>query len=231
MSNSNIEIAPYFVVSPERQVEGRELLERFKETQVKIAIQKDGEMTEIARKILESYDIEVPATPKGRVPVSISPDGQTGFLYARNKSLCSLVTEGAVDMAIVGTDRLLEDRAEDVVDIIADFKKDYRWPLILATPLSRGMQGPGDIRRIATQYPVIAQRYFESIGRDDVEIVATAGGTEIYPYLGFGGKDIDGIIDLTVTGESLREHDMVPWTPSIGEVYPVLIQRREPSEQ
>ena len=208
-------------------IEGRELLERFQATKTKIAIQKDGALTDIARKIiLDAYDIEVPKSPKGRFSVEVSDDGETGFVYARNKSICNLVAEGAVDMAVVGTDRLIEDEAENRVAIINSYQDSYSWSLVLATPALLSVSDPREISRVATQYPLITKRYFESMGQFEVEVEATVGGTELYPYLRYGERQIDAVVDLVATGESLAAHDLVPWTPAIGEVYPVLIQRQ-----
>lgn len=204
-----------------------ELLERFRQTKTKIAIQKDGELTDISREILaNAYNIVVPAKdPKSRSLVSVSDDGEVGFVYARNKSICGLVAKGAVSLAVVGTDRLIEDQVEDAVDIVASYRDSYAWQLVLATPAGSDIQKPEQIRRIATQYPVITQRYFASLGVEDVDIVSTVGGTELYPYLDYDGP-IDAVVDMSVTGNSLYAHNLTPWTPSIGEVYPVLIQSR-----
>jgi|GEM_PF-1510582 len=227
MSRPNLERPSALTTTPEKLLENRELLERFRATKTKIAIQKDGSLTDIARSILyDTYDIFVPPTPKGRVSVGVSDDGETGFIYTRNKSICALVAEGAADMAIVGTDRLIEDEAEERVDIVASYRDRFAWSLVVATPLLSNVTSPDQITRIATQYPVITRRYFESIGRDDVNITTTTGGTELYPYLQYGDRPIDAIVDLMATGESLAAHDMAPWTPSIGEVYPVLIQKK-----
>jgi len=204
-----------------------ELLERFRQAKTKIAIQKDGELTDISREILaNAYNIVVPAKdPKSRSLVGISEDGETGFVYARNKSICALVANGAVDLAVVGTDRLIEDRAEEAVDIVASYRDKFSWQLVLATPADRDIQKPEQIQRVATQYPVITQRYFESMGVNGVAIVPTVGGTELYPYLDYSGQ-IDAVVDMSVTGSSLYAHNLTPWTPSIGEVYPVLIQAK-----
>jgi len=208
-----------------------ELLEKFRQTKTKIAIQKDGELTDISREILAiTYNIVVPPKdPKSRSLVSVSEDGEVGFVYARNKGICGLIANGAVDVAVVGTDRLIEDQAEDAVDIVASYRDSYAWQLVLATPADRDIQVPGQIRRVATQYPVIAKRYFESMGVEDVDVVPTVGGTELYPYLDYGGE-IDAVVDMTVTGSSLYAHNLTPWTPSIGEVYPVLIQSRQDTQ-
>lgn len=232
MSSPNFERTTPPSQSPERLLENRELLERFQATKIKIAIQKDGALTDIAREILrDTQAISVPPTPEGRLPVSVSEDGETGFIYARNKSISNLVAEGAADMAVIGTDRLIEDGAEDLVDIVASYQDQFAWSLVLATPATRNVARPEDISRVATQYPVITSRYFKSIGLPSVDITTTAGGTELYPYLQYGAQSIDAIVDLTASGESLAAHDMVPWTPAIGQVYPVLIQKRATSEE
>jgi ATP phosphoribosyltransferase len=227
MPYPNFERQTNGTVSPEKLLENKELLERFRATKTKIAVQKDGALTDIARSILlETYDLAVPPSPKGRISVSVSEDGEVGFIYARNKAICDLVAEGAADMAIVGTDRLIEDAAEDKVDIVASYRDRFSWSLVLATPAMRSFSDVQDITTVATQYPIITKRYFESIQRADIEIINTTGGTELYPYLEYGDQPIDAVVDLTSTGESLAAHDIVPWTPAIGEVYPVLIQKR-----
>jgi ATP phosphoribosyltransferase len=225
MSNPGFNEIPRPQFRPEQNTGATELLEAFRTTQTKIAIQKDGALTDIARSILlDTYGICVPPTPKGRVPVSLSEDRETGFVYARNKGICDLVASRAVNMAIVGTDRLIEDEAEGNVDVIASYRDKYSWSIVLATPSTSDIQSPEEITKIATQYPIITRRYFESLGMSDMEIISTSGGTELYPYLGYGEAAVEAVVDLTSTGETLAAHDMVPWTPSLGEVYPVLIQ-------
>jgi ATP phosphoribosyltransferase len=210
----------------------RELLERFQATKMKIAVQKDGALTGISREILrDTCGISVPPAPEGRVPVGVSEDGEIGFIYARNKSICDLITEGAADIAVVGTDRLIEDGAEERVDIIASYRDRFAWSLVLATPADSSITRPEELSKVATQYPTITARYFENIGLTDIEITRTTGGTELYPYLEHGSRPIDAVVDLTATGESLAAHNMVPWTPAIGQIYPVLIQKRQSTEQ
>jgi ATP phosphoribosyltransferase len=216
--------------SPEHEAtiaERAELFERFRDTHTKIAVQRDGELTDISREILaDAYSIFVPPKPKGPELISVSECGNYGFLHARNKSICALVANGAVDMAVVGTDRLIEDGAEDQVDIVASYQDRGLWSLVLATPADSVIRSPNQIHRVATQYPVITRRFFDSIQGGEVEIVSTAGGTEIYPYLNYGDAPVDGVVDLTVTGSSLAAHNLVPWTPSVGDVYPVIIQKK-----
>ena len=58
--------------------------------------------------------------------------------------------------------------------------------------------------RIATKYPKIAARYFERTGRQ-AEIVEVKGSVELAPLTGL----VEGIVDLTATGSTLRENGLV----------------------
>lgn len=200
-------------------------LEAFIKSKTKIAIQRDGELTDISRSIFaDELNIEVPfQSPNSRLLVATVDDGEFGFIYARNKDMCSLVATGAVDMAIVGMDRLIEDEAEQQVEIVAEFSERALWPVVFATPAAGGIDSLQQVRRIATKYPVMTTRYLAEFN-PAVEIIPVAGGAEIYPYLGYNGDRIDGIIDMSVTGNSLRAHNLVAWDPPVAQVYPVLIR-------
>jgi ATP phosphoribosyltransferase len=58
--------------------------------------------------------------------------------------------------------------------------------------------------RVATKYPRIAGEYFARTGRQ-AEIVEVKGSVEIGPLTGL----VDGIVDLTATGTTLRENHLV----------------------
>ena len=60
------------------------------------------------------------------------------------------------------------------------------------------------VMRIATKYPQIAARYFERTGRQ-AEIVEVKGSVELAPLTGL----VEGIVDLTATGTTLRENGLV----------------------
>lgn len=208
------------------------LIERFIQSPVKIAIQKDGELTEISRAIYgERLGIGIPPLPTDeRSLVSISEDGAFGFLYARNKDICDLVAAGAVDQAVVGMDRLVEDEDFDKVEVVAEFPEYGQWSIVLATPASSDVRSVDQIRRVATKYPVITSAYFASLQTERVEVIAINGGSEMYPYLSYKNGPIDAIVDLTVTGNSLKQNGLIAWTPAIGDVYPVLIRARDPRQ-
>ena len=211
-----------------RSTEAAATIEAFRAAPIKIAFQKGGVLTDVSVAILAEYGFEVPPEPeKSRLDISVSNDGQVGFVRARNKAICELVASGAVNLAIVGTDRLIEDGAEDKVDIVASFEDRFAWPLVLATPNGSPAQSIADINVVASQYPIITSRFFAAQGCPDVQVIPSAGGTELYPYLTFEGRAIDAVVDLVSTGQTMAEHQLSAWEPAIGTVYPVLIQSRQ----
>jgi ATP phosphoribosyltransferase len=58
--------------------------------------------------------------------------------------------------------------------------------------------------RVATKYPRIAADFFERTGRQ-AEIVEVKGSVELAPLTGL----VEGIVDLTATGTTLRENGLV----------------------
>ena len=57
--------------------------------------------------------------------------------------------------------------------------------------------------KVATKFPHIARRYYESKGRD-ISIIKLNGSIEIAPILGLS----DVIVDIVETGTTLRENDL-----------------------
>ena len=58
--------------------------------------------------------------------------------------------------------------------------------------------------RVATKYPRVAARYFEDTGRQ-AEIIEVKGSVELAPLTGL----VEAIVDLTATGTTLRENNLV----------------------
>ena len=80
--------------------------------------------------------------------------------------------------------------------------------MVLATvagedPAAEALRRLG-VMRIATKYPKIAARHFEATGRQ-AEIVEVKGSVELAPLTGL----VEGIVDLTATGTTLRENGLV----------------------
>ena len=58
--------------------------------------------------------------------------------------------------------------------------------------------------RVATKYPRITQAYYDRIGQQ-VDIIQLHGNIELGPLVGM----TDRIVDITATGTTLRENDLV----------------------
>ena len=58
--------------------------------------------------------------------------------------------------------------------------------------------------RVATKFPRTARRYFEGMGRQ-AEVIALHGSIELAPLVGLA----ECIVDLTETGTTLRENNLI----------------------
>ena len=123
----------------------------------------------------------------------------------RPSDVPTYVEAGAADVGITGKDVLLE-QSDRVVYELADLGYG-RCRMVLAgrrgdTRLGESQRRLG-MMRIATKYPRIAERHFESTGRQ-VEVIEVKGSIELAPLIGLS----DGIVDLVATGRTLAENDL-----------------------
>lgn len=130
-------------------------------------------------------------------------EGMT-LVTMRPSDVPTYVEAGAADVGITGKDVLLE-QSDRVLYELLDLGFG-RCRMVLA---SRTGAGAGEVQRrlgmmrIATSYPRIAERYFESTGRQ-VELIEVRGSVELAPLVGLG----DGIVDLVATGRTLEENEL-----------------------
>lgn len=132
--------------------------------------------------------------------------GGTEFIVGRPSDVPVYVEYGAADVGIVGKD-VLEEQEPNVVEL-RDLGTGW-CRMILAAPAERAKEVREDIRHaevvhVATKFPHTARRYFEGIGRQ-AEIIALHGSIELAPLVGLA----DCIVDLTATGTTLRENNLV----------------------
>jgi ATP phosphoribosyltransferase len=123
----------------------------------------------------------------------------------RPSDVPTYVEAGAADVGITGKD-VLAEQSDRVVYELLDLGFG-RCRMVLAgrrgdTRLGEAQRRLG-MMRIATKYPRIAERYFESTGRQ-VEVIEVKGSVELAPLIGLG----DGIVDLVATGRTLAENDL-----------------------
>jgi ATP phosphoribosyltransferase len=130
----------------------------------------------------------------------------TEFIVSRPSDVPVFVEYGAADIGIVGKD-VLDEQRPNVVEL-----KDLgtgHCRMILAAPESMAEEVRRAIRhaeviRVATKFPDTARRYFERMGRQ-AEIIELHGSIELAPLVGLA----ECIVDLTATGTTLHETDLV----------------------
>jgi len=131
---------------------------------------------------------------------------QSGIVTMRPSDVPTYVEAGAADLGITGKDVLMEHSEREVYELI-----DLRYghcTMVLATVAGEDRAAEAlrrlGVVRIATKYPRIAARHFETTGRQ-AEIVEVKGSVELAPLTGL----VEGIVDLTATGTTLRENGLV----------------------
>jgi ATP phosphoribosyltransferase len=134
----------------------------------------------------------------------VFPD--VGIVTMRPSDVPTYVEHGAADIGITGKDVLMEQAQRRVYELL-DLGFGYCRMVVAARsgddPLGEPLRRRGLVR-IATKYPRIATDYFTSTGRQ-AEIVEVKGSVEIAPLIGL----TDAIVDLTATGTTLRENNLV----------------------
>jgi ATP phosphoribosyltransferase len=123
------------------------------------------------------------------------------LILVRPSDVPAYVDHGAADLGIVGKDILWEEPGAhyELVDLAFGACK-----LVLAVPEASSLDGPETwppMIRVATKYPRTASSWFEARGQS-VEVVRLHGSVELAPQVGL----VDGIVDLTATGRTLREN-------------------------
>ena len=138
---------------------------------------------------------------------------EIGVITMRPSDVPTYVEAGAADLGVTGKDVLLEQAAQrpgeggrDVYELL-----DLGFgccTMVLASkagpdPAHEALRRLG-VMRVATKYPRIAGRHLEETGRQ-AEIVEVKGSVELAPLTGV----VEAIVDLTATGTTLRENNLV----------------------
>ena len=131
---------------------------------------------------------------------------EVGIVTMRPSDVPTYVEAGAADVGITGKDVLTEQSERDVYELLDLGFGPCR--MIVATvegenPMDEALRRLG-VMRIATKYFKTANAYFEATGRQ-AEIVEVKGSVELAPLTGL----VEGIVDLTATGTTLRENGLV----------------------
>jgi ATP phosphoribosyltransferase len=154
--------------------------------------------------VLDAAGIDTSALRGDSRSLIFETDAMT-LVTVRPSDVPTYVEAGAADIGITGKDVLLE-QGDRVIYELLDLGFG-RCRMVLAAPAGSDNLGEAQRRlgmmRIATSYPRIAERYFESTGRQ-IEVMEVRGSVELSPLIGLS----DGIVDLVATGRTLKENGL-----------------------
>jgi ATP phosphoribosyltransferase len=129
-----------------------------------------------------------------------------GIVTMRPSDVPTYVEAGAADIGVTGKDVLMEQSEREVLELV---DLGYGKCTMVLASVAGEDQAQEALRRlgvvrIATKYPRIAAQHFLQTGRQ-AEIVEVKGSVELAPLTGL----VEGIVDLTATGTTLRENGLV----------------------
>ena len=167
---------------------------------LRIALTK-GRLEKDTVSLLEKLGYDCTAVrEKGRRLILPIPDANLEVVLAKANDVITYVEHGVCDMGGVGKDTIIEMQGKffELVDLGFG-----RCKFALATKKGSDFYSGFGVKCIATKYPNVARRFFESKGMD-VNIVKIEGSVELAPLLGLA----DGIVDIVETGVTLRENGL-----------------------
>jgi ATP phosphoribosyltransferase len=138
---------------------------------------------------------------------------RAGLVTMRPSDVPTYVEAGAADIGITGKDVLMEQGGSAALGTGREVYELLdlgfgRCTMVLASVAGEDRAAEAlrrlGVMRVATKYPRIAHRYFESTGRQ-AEIVEVKGSVELAPLTGLA----EAIVDLTATGTTLAENGLV----------------------
>ena len=177
---------------------------RLAERRLRIAVPKGSLFKETVRLLaaagLSTEELENP----GRKLTVCS--GDVEYVIVRAQDAPAFVGHGGADCGICGTDSLVE-AGLDLLQLVDLGFGACRF--VVAEPASAAGRAEDNYSwrgtmRVATKYPRITQQYYDRIGQQ-VDIVTLHGNIELGPILGM----TDRIVDITATGTTLAENDLV----------------------
>lgn len=137
---------------------------------------------------------------KGRRLILNIPGENMEVVLAKAADVITYVELGACDIGVVGKDTILEHGGKYFETADLGFG---RCRFALATKKGLDFYGGVGVKTVATKYPNVTRRFFES-KRMDVDIVKIEGSVELAPLL----KIADGIVDIVETGTTLKENGL-----------------------
>lgn len=165
---------------------------------LKIALPNKGRLAEGSRRLFDEAGLEVRSS--GDRALTASLGGEFAALFVRAQDIPEFVADGAADVGVTGWDLVCESGRE--LEMLLDLEFGRCRMVVAArdeSPIT-SLDALDGSHRVATAFPHIARRFFDSRGQQSLGIAPMSGAAEIAPHLGIA----DVIVDLTETGSTLR---------------------------
>ena len=121
-------------------------------------------------------------------------------VLAKAADVITYVEHGVCDLGIVGKDTILEMNPKIIEMLDLGFGK---CKFALATKKDKDFYAGYGVKVIATKYPNVSRKFFESKGMN-IEIVKIEGSVELAPLLELS----DAIVDIVETGNTLKANGL-----------------------
>jgi ATP phosphoribosyltransferase regulatory subunit len=171
---------------------------------LRIAVPK-GSLNEGSIAVLKAAGLDVSGLDNPGRQLIISTES-ADYIIVRPTDAPAFVAAGAADAGICGRDSLLESGV-DVVELVDLKFGDCRFVVAEPAGAHAAVQERyaklGSIR-VATKYPNITLAHFAKTGME-VDILKLHGNIELAPLTGLA----EAIVDITATGTTLRENNLV----------------------
>ena len=188
-------------------------------TELKLVIPSDGAMYESTLEFMEKVGLSVTRESKRRYIAHIPNLSGVAVLLLRSADITATIEDGSADVGLLGEDRYLELRQENLpTTIILGDLKYGDCSLALGIPNSwSDVSSIADVAevavefrerglsmRVATKSPRLTERYLLSHGINYFSLVRLSGTLELAPEMGFA----DIIADITSTGTTMEENQL-----------------------
>jgi len=167
-----------------------------------IALPK-GRLGEKAYAIFEAAGYGCPEIrEESRKLVFENPATGVRYFWVKPSDVAIYVERGAADIGIVGKDILLENSPEVYEHLDLGIGK-----CNISVAAENGFipEKSEKTLRVATKFPNIARKYYQTQGRE-IDVIELNGSIELAPILGLS----DVIVDIVETGQTLLENSMKP---------------------
>ena len=167
---------------------------------LKVALTK-GRIEKKVTTMLEKLGYDVTSMINKDRELQINVEDKMKIIFAKSNDVVTFIEHGIVDIGIVGSDTLLENSFKNYYELL-DLEIGKCSFAVCSYPEYKNIK-LNRRKRIATKYPNVAKKYFESKD-EDVEIIKLEGSVELGPVVGL----TDAIVDIVETGATLRANGL-----------------------